>query len=94
MPLGPSDRAFLRRIEHMKLYLLVLAGLVFLYLLIAPRAHLQLTTSLIGLSLCAVFWLTQRLLAFIGLLDMELTRLTDAVKRSLPADQRRELFGE
>jgi hypothetical protein len=49
-------------------------------------------TSVIGVALCGVFWLTQRLLSFITLLDMELTRVINVVKRTLPEAERKEIF--
>lgn len=92
MPLSAQDRQFLKIVDRMKAYVLVMAVAVFLYLLLAPSSEMQMATSVMGLALCGVFWLTQRLLAFIGLLDLELTRVANAVKRSLTAEQRKELF--
>lgn len=93
MPLSQHDRHFLQAIHRMKLILLMLAGSVFLYLLLVPPGEIQMATSIIGIALCGVFWLTQRLLSCISLLDLELTRVVNALKRTLPEDQRRELFG-
>jgi hypothetical protein len=92
MPLNEKDRRFLQVVDRLKVYLLIMAVTVFLYLLFAPSSEKQMTTSVIGLALCGVFWLTQRLLSFITALDLELTRVVNAVKRSLPEDQRKELF--
>ena len=94
MPLTPKERQLLKRIEHLKIYLLVLAGAVFVYLLFVPADELKMATSIVGVALCGVFWLTQRLLLFISLLDLELTRIMNVLKRTLPAEQRKELFGE
>lgn len=94
MPLKPEDRRFLNAVDRMKIYLLLMAGAVLLYILMAPSGELQMTTSILGIALCGVFWLTQRLLSFITILDSELTRLSNALKRSLPTELRRELFGE
>lgn len=89
-----NDRRFLERIDHLKIYLLVLAGMTFMLILLMPSTEqLHATTSLLGLALCGVFWLTHRLLGFISLLDLELTRLSRAVDRSLTSEQRRELSG-
>lgn len=93
MPLSPRDRKFLQAIERMKVYLLLMASAVFLYLLLAPKTEIQMATSVLGMALCGVFWLTQRLLSFITLLDVELMRVINAVKRVLPEDQKKELFG-
>ncbi len=93
MPLTPGDRSFLQTIERLKVYLLLLAMAVFLYLLLTPSTEIQMATSIIGMALCGVFWLTQRLLTFISALDLELTRILNALQRSLPEEQRKELFG-
>ena len=90
--MNSSDRRFLRTIDRLKLYLLLVAGAVFCYLLFVPAKEIQMTTSVIGLALCAIFWLTQRLLSFITLLDVELTRVINVVKRILPEDQQKDLF--
>jgi hypothetical protein len=92
MPLSPGDRQFLQVVERLKIYLLVMAGAVFLFLLLAPEAEIQSATSVIGIALCGVFWLTQRLLSFISLLDLELTRVINVLKRTLPEDQRKEFL--
>ena len=92
MPLSAKDRRFLKYIDRMKVYLLVMAVAIFLYLLLAPSSELHMTTSVIGLALCGVFWLTQRLLTCISALDLELTRVANVVKRSLTEEQRKELF--
>ena len=93
MPLTTRDRRFLEGIERMKILLLLLAGSVFLYLLFVPPGEIQLTTSIIGMALCGVFWLTQRLLTFIAQLDHELNRIVNVLRRTLPADQQKELLG-
>ncbi len=93
MPLTHRDRRFLQTIEHLKVYLLLLGIAVFLYLLLTPSTEIQMATSILGIALCGVFWLTQRLLTFITLLDLELTRVVNTLKRSLPEEQRKELLG-
>lgn len=92
MPLKPADRQFLEVVERLKIYLLVMAGAVFVFLLVVPQTEIQMATSIIGIALCGVFWLTQRLLSFITLLDLELTRVVNILKRTLPEDQRKELL--
>ena len=94
MPLTTGDRRFLQTIEHLKVYLLLMALAVFLYLLFVPADEIRAATSVIGVALCGVFWLTQRLLTFITLLDLELTRILNALRHSLPEAQRKELFRE
>ena len=84
MPLTPHDRRFLHTIDRLKIYLLVLALAVFLFLLCTPAEEIRIATSVIGLALCAVFWLTQRLLGLITRLDFELTRTLQVLKRTLP----------
>ena len=92
MPLTPGDRQFLETVSRLKVYLLVLAIAVFVYLLVVPSGEIQTATSVIGMALCGVFWLTQRLLSFITLLDLELTRVVNVLKRTLPAEQQKEFF--
>ena len=92
MPLNKEERQFLSAIDRLKIYLLMLAVTVLLYLLFAPSSELHTTTSIIGISLCGTFWLTHRLLNFISRLDLELTRLTSALKHALTEDQRKQLF--
>ena len=92
MPLTGKDREFLRRIDHLKFYVLILAITIFVYLLFIPATEMQMATSVVGLALCGVFWVTQRLLSFITLLDLELTRIMNVLKRTLPEAQRKELF--
>ena len=94
MPLNRSDRAFLQRVDRFKLYVLVIAVGVFFYLLIVPSNEIQMVTAVIGMALCGIFWLTQKLLSFIGELDSELTRVVNAVKSTLTEEQRHQLFPE
>ena len=90
MPLTPKDRVLLNRINYLKLYLLLLAIAVFIYLLFLPASELQMATSVVGMALCGVFWVTHKLLMFISLLDVELTRVLNTLKRVLPEEQRRD----
>ena len=92
MPLNSRDRRFLQTVDRLKLYLLLMAVGVFLYLLLMPSSEIQMATSVLGVALCGVFWLTQQLLSFITTLDLELTRVVNAVKRTLTDAQRKELF--
>lgn len=93
MPLDTRDRRFLQTIDRFKVYLLLMASGVFIFLLVVPSGEIQMATSVLGLALCGVFWLTQRLLSFISQLDLELTRVVNTLKHTLPPDQQRELFG-
>lgn len=88
MPLSARDRRFLQTVDRLKAYLLLLACAIFLYLVLAPTGEMQMATSIMGLALCAVFWLTQRLLAFITVLDFELTRVANTLKRIAPNEAR------
>ena len=88
MPLTDKDRGFLKTVERLKLYVFLLALAVLIYLLRTPSQELQMATSLTGISLCAMFWLTQRLLAIITLLDFELTRLSTSIRQSAPRGER------
>ena len=91
MPLTPQDRRFLQKIDQLKLYLVLVAVAVFCYLLLIPSNEIRMTTSVIGIALCGMFWLTQRLLTFITVLDLELTRVLEVVKRTLSEEQRKQL---
>ncbi len=92
MPLTTRDRRVLQAIERMKILLLLLAGAVVLDLLLVPSSDIQASTSIIGLALCGVFWLTQRLLTFVSQLDHELTRIINVLRRTLPEEQQKELL--
>ena len=92
MPLAPNDRKFLEAVERLKLYLLIMAFAVFILLLVVPTTEIQMVTSVVGFALCGVFWLTQRLLTFITLLDMELTRVVNVLKRTLPENERKQFL--
>ncbi len=91
MPLTSRDRGFLRAVDRLKLYVMAMALTIFVYLLYVPTDEIRMVTSVIGLALCGVFWLTQRLLSFISVLDLELTRVLNVLKSTLPEEQRREL---
>ena len=84
MPLTKSEREFLHVVDRMKIYVLLLALAVLLYLLLIPTTEASLTTFVLGLALCGVFWLTHRLLSIITTLDLELTRVTNSLKHCLP----------
>ncbi len=92
MPLSSKDRQFLQTVERLKLMLIILAVAIFVFLLLSPPSELQLATSVIGVTLCGVFWLTQRLLSCITILDVELSRLVTTVLKSLPEEQRQQIF--
>lgn len=92
MPLSSSDRRFLRTIDRLKLYLLGLAISIFLFLILTPPSQMHLATSVVGITLCLMFWMTQRLLAVITILDLELSKAIQALKRNLTPEQHRELF--
>ena len=92
MPLTPQDRQFLQVVDHLKIYILLTALAIFLYLLVVPANEIRMATSVLAITLCAVFWLTQRLLSFITLLDLELSRIVNVLKRTLPEEQQKSLF--
>lgn len=93
MPLNNQDRKFLHTVNRLKVYLLLMAAGVFIFLLVIPSNEIQMATSVLGLALCGVFWVTQRLLTFISQLDLELTRVVNTLKHMLPPDKQKELFG-
>lgn len=90
MPLTPADRRFLNTVDRFKIYLLLLGVAVLIFLLCAPTQEIQMGIAVMGVALCGMFWLTQRLLTVITLLDIELTKAIEAVKRALPEDYRRQ----
>lgn len=92
MPLSPDDRRFLQTAGRLKIYVLTMALAVFGLLLLTPSQEIQLATSIIGIALCGVFWLTSRLLSLITLLDQELARAVTTLKRTLPPEQQRQFF--
>lgn len=92
MPLTTSDRRFVYVIDRLKIYLIGLAGAVLLFILLTPPSEIHLPSLVLGIALCGVFWLTQRLLTLITVLDLELRRAIDTLKQLLPEEQRRELL--
>jgi len=79
MLLSSQDREFLRRVQELNGYLLLMAAAVVMYLLLAPKVE----TIMLAVVLCSVFWLTQRLLLFITTLDRGLKRSTEALASSV-----------
>ena len=65
---------------------------VLVYLVLTPISEIRTATSIVGVTLCAMFWLTQRLLTFITVLDVELTRILYVVKRSFTEEQLRKEY--
>lgn len=92
MPLSPQDRRFVEVVGRLKLYVLLMALAVFCYLVLRPASEIQMATTVLGVALCGVFWITQRLLSFIMMLDFELSRMLNVLKRSLTPEQQKELF--
>ena len=92
MPLSPADKRLLHILDRLRIYLLTVAGLVLFLLLLTPPSHFHLPMIVICVVLCGVLWVTQRLLTLITLLDLELMRAIDTLKRLVPEEQRRELF--
>ena len=90
MPLTPADRRFLKAADHFKIYLLLLGVVVLVFLVCAPTQEVQMGVAVMGVALCSMFWLTQRLLTVITILDLELTKAIEALKRALPAELHRD----
>ncbi len=90
MPLTPWDKRFLDTVDRLKIYLIIMAAGVLLFLLCTPASQIHLTTAIVSVALCGVLWLTQRLLTFITLLDLELTKAIEALKRAVSDDWRRD----
>lgn len=90
MPLDSTDRRFLHTVDRFKVYLLLIAACVLAFLLLTPGDEMRLATTVLGVALCGIFWLTQRLLSYITVLDIELNRIAKIIKDQLPEDQRKE----
>ncbi len=93
MPLTPRDRQFLNHVERSKLLLLGMGLAVLAYVLCTPSNQMYTVTTVIGVTLCALFWVTQRLLTLITILDVELLKMIEAVKKALPEDAKRNVLG-
>jgi len=89
MPLNSIDRQFLQTVDRFKVYLLLIATCVLIFLLLTPAEEMRLATAVIGVALCGIFWLTQRLLSYITVLDIELNRIAKIVKEQLPEEKRK-----
>lgn len=87
MPLTQNDRRFLHTVDRFKGYVLLMGMSVFLVLLVTPSTEIHAVTSVIGITLCGIFWLTQRLLSLVSSLDVELTRLARAVEHASTPQQ-------
>ena len=87
MPLTLRDRHFLHAVQRFKIYSFCIALGIFIYLLLLPPSDIQIPTSILAVTLCGVFLLTQRLLSLITLLDFELTRTINALRQSLPRSE-------
>jgi len=61
-----------------------IAGAVLIYLLYTPTSQIHLATTIVAIALCWLLWITQRLLTLLTILDLELTKVTEALKRTLP----------
>lgn len=88
MPLTHSDRRFVKVVDRLKLYLLLLAASVLVFLLCTPPSQVHLATAVVGIALCWLIWLTQRLLNLLAMLDLELNKAIDTIKRTLPTEFR------
>jgi len=91
MPLRKGDRVFLHSVDRFKVYLLLIAICVLIFLLMTPAEEMRLPTAVIGVALCGIFWLTQRLLSYITVLDIELTRIAKVIRDELPEEHRKKL---
>ena len=89
MPLTSSDRQFVKVVDRLKLYLLLLAASVLVFLMCTPASQIHLATAIVGIALCWLVWLTQRLLNLLAMLDLELNKAIDTLKRTLPAEFRK-----
>ena len=94
MSLTKRDRRFLAAIDRLKIFLLLVASLTLVFILMMPPSQIQMATTVLGIALCGLFYMTQRLLTFISDMDFEISRLTEMVKSTLTEEQRKTLFPE
>ena len=88
MPLTPADRRFLRVVDRLKVYVLALAVAVFLLVLLTPQTKLTLPTATVICATTGLLWALERLLSLVTVLDLELKKVTDALKRAVPHGSR------
>jgi hypothetical protein len=94
MPLNKKDRVFISVVSRLKILVLVIAALTLVFILVTPPSEIQAATTVLGIALCGLFYMTQRLLSFITDMDFEISRLTDVIKSTLTEEQRQRLFPE
>ena len=92
MPLTRADRRFIRAADRLKICFLGLAGVVCVSLLLTPGSQIHLVTTIVSIALCWTVWLTQRIINLVIVLDFELTKAIDALKRAIPEETRREFL--
>lgn len=85
MPLTQADRRFMWIVDRIRMCLLAVAAAALLFLLFTPPNQIQIATIILGICLCWLIWLTQRLLSLITQLDVELKKAIDTLKRAIPA---------
>ena len=79
--LGPAHRRFLGAGRRLQYYVLLIAAAIFVSLSILQQAEFrEIKLTVLCLSLCGIFWLTQRLLSLTDSLNEELARLSQAVQ--------------
>ena len=84
MPLTPAERRFLRIVDRLKVYVLALAVAVFFLVLLTPQTKLTLPAATVICATAGLLWVVERLLSLLTVLDVELKRVTDALKQALP----------
>ncbi len=81
MALSDHDRHFLQTANRFKLYLVLLAVAVLIFVVTSPREDLRLSTAVFAVALCGLFWLTSKLLTYITTLDREVSELSATIGR-------------
>lgn len=81
MPLTSNERQFLTRCDRFKYLLVVLALALLLYVAVTPVSDFSMPTFILAVAFCVTFWVTQRLLTLIMVLDVELTKTVRALQR-------------
>lgn len=81
MPLTSSERRFLSRCDRFKYLLVLLALTLLFYIVVTPVSDFSMPTFIIATAFCVTFWVTQRLITLITVLDVELAKTVRALQR-------------
>ena len=86
MPLTAADRQFVKTADRIRMCVLGLTGAVLIFLLCTPASQIHVATTILGIALCWLIWVTQRLLSLITVLDLEVNKAIETLKKTIPAE--------